>query len=296
MTIPAAILLLLPMAPPRPVVGPVPDQLRKDWKLSSFYEKHIDVEGFPIVASGKVSDEAMREAAFIVRQMLATRSDVRDAMIQNKVRLAVMAPTEMTTDVPEHSDLTPKEYWDARARGLGATKVRPAVSCGAENLLNLKGDRYPKENILIHEFAHAMHEMGLVKVEPDFDARLRACYERAKKSGDWKGTYAMTNDREYWAEGVQSYFDCNNPRDRQHPDAETREKLAAFDPPLFALIDETFRKTPWRYVRYDQRQASAGKTSAASKPSAKSAAREEATSSAGSKTGESKAAVPSEAK
>ena len=39
--------------------------------------------------------------------------------------------------------MTPKAYWDKRARGLGATPERPAVSCGEENLLNLQGDWYP---------------------------------------------------------------------------------------------------------------------------------------------------------
>ena len=36
-----------------------------------------------------------------------------------KIRMAIMAETELTTDIPEHSDLTPKDFWDARARGLG---------------------------------------------------------------------------------------------------------------------------------------------------------------------------------
>src|SRR5260370_1668346 len=104
-----------------------------------------------------------------------------------------MAPTEMTTDLPEHSDLTPKEYWDKRARGLGATPARPAVSCGEENLLNLKGDRYNKENILIHEFGHVVHEMGMDGIDPDFDGKLREAYKKAMDKGTWKDTYAATN-------------------------------------------------------------------------------------------------------
>ena len=37
----------------------------------------------------------------------------------------------------------------------------------------VNGARYSAENILIHEFAHAIHEMGLVHVDPTFDRRLR---------------------------------------------------------------------------------------------------------------------------
>ncbi|WP_020472590.1 hypothetical protein [Zavarzinella formosa] len=251
-----ACLLIVLLAVPgaeTPKVGPVPDALRTEWKLSPFYKKHIDLKGFPLLSSEKVSDAALLEAADLIEHMLAGRDDVRKALVKNRVRFAVMSPKEQTTDVPEHSDLTPKDYWDKRARGLGATHHRPAVSCGEENLLNLKGDRYPKENILVHEFSHAMHEMGLNSVDKKFDARLRECYDKAIKAGLWKGTYAATNHKEYWAEAVQSYFDCNNPPDSQHNEANTREKLAKYDPAVFALIDETYGKNPWRYSRYDAR-------------------------------------------
>lgn len=249
-------LLFVLVAPPvdGPKVGPVPEKLRAEWKLSPFYRKHLDLKGFPVLSSDRVSDAALGEAGYLIEQMLRDREDVRRALIRNKVRFVVMSPKEMTTDVPEHSDLRPKDYWDRRARGLGATRARPAVSCGEENLLNLRGDRYPRENILIHEFAHAFHEMGLNYVDRGFDRKLKACYDRAIKKGLWKDTYAATNHKEYWAEAVQSYFECNNPPDRQHNDVTTRERLAKYDPDLFALIDEAFRKTPWRYVRYDRRK------------------------------------------
>jgi alpha-glucosidase len=175
-------------------------------------------------------------------------------LIKNNIRLAVMAPTEQTTDIPEHSDLTPKDYWDKRARGLGATRARPAVSCGEENLLNLKGDRYHNENILVHEFAHAIHEMGLNYVDAKFDARLRGIFDRAIAKGLWEKTYAATNHKEFWAEGVQSYFDTNAPKGGVHNDIDKREKLARYDPELFQIIDETFKQSTWRYERYDKRK------------------------------------------
>ena len=71
--------------------------------------------------------------------------------------------------------------------------------------------------------------------------------------GLWNKTYAATNYSEYWAEGVQSYFDCNAPAGGVHNDINTRDKLAKYDPELFALIDGAFKKSKWRYVRYDKR-------------------------------------------
>lgn len=244
--------------PPRPVVADVSSEVRDKLKLDAFYKKHTDLDGLPILGSEKVSDAGLAEARRLIRQMLAERPDVLKEMIRRGVRFVVMAPTEMTTDVPEQRHLKndPKTNWDKRARGLGGK----LTSCGEENLLNLKGDRYARENILIHEFAHAVHRYGIGSLDRTFDVRLKETYRKATGAGRWKDTYAATNHSEYWAEGVQSYFDCNAPpRKGVHNDVDTREKLAKYDPDLFELIDETFGKNSWRYVRYDRRIAAGGK-------------------------------------
>ena len=235
---------------PRLLVGDVPKDLRDKLKLDPFYQKHLDLSGLPILSSEKVSDNALIEAEYLIRQVLSNREDVLKEMVKNRVRFVVMAPTEMTTDVPEQRTMTPKEYWDKRARGLGGR----ITSCGEENLLNLKGDRYRNENILIHEFSHAIHRFGLGSLDRKFDGRLRDTYTAAIDQALWKDTYAATNREEYWAEGVQSYFDCNNPPNRGvHNDVNTREKLKNYDPRLFELIDDSFKKPAFRYVRYDKR-------------------------------------------
>src|SRR5947207_587209 len=157
------------------------------------YSKEIVLGGMHISGSTNVSQNALREAAWIVGHMLTNRPDILQTLASNKVRLAVMAWNEFTTDVPEHSTLTPKVFWDRRARGLGATPERPAVSCAEENLLELPGDPYAVENILVHEFGHAIHDMGMKAVDLTFDVRLRLTYASAMKKGLWKGKYAATN-------------------------------------------------------------------------------------------------------
>jgi alpha-glucosidase len=231
-------------------IADVPEELRRTLKLDPFYAKYTDYKGYPILGSAKVSDAALLEARFLISKMLAGRDDIVQALIKGRCRFVVMAPTEMTTDVPEQRNMKPKDYWDKRARGLGGR----VTSCGEENLLNLKGDRYRNENILIHEFAHCIHNQGLRVVDPKFDGRLRAAYARAMEKKLWKDTYAATNAGEYWAEGVQSYFDCNAPPGGVHNHVNTREELAEHDPELFALIDEVFNKSPYRYVRHDKRR------------------------------------------
>jgi alpha-glucosidase len=230
-------------------VGTVPESLNID----PFYAKHVDVLGLPVVSSARVADAALLEAGYWLHRMLENRPDVAEAIVAGGVRFAVLAAGEFTTDIPEYADLEPKDYWDRRARGLGSTPERPVVSCGEENLLRLEGDPYLTESILIHEFAHTFHQMGLNVLAEDFDARLSDIYGQAMDEGLWEGKYAASNPAEYWAEGVQSYFDTNRPPDHDHNHVDTRAELAEYDPRLFRLIDEAFRQADWHYTGPEQR-------------------------------------------
>lgn len=215
--------------------------------LDTFYKKYISADGFPIVSSEKVSDFALKEAAFVIGKMLENLPEVRDALIGEKVRLAIMAADEYTTAIPEHRHLHPKAYWDKRARGLGSSKKHPAVSCGEENLLRYQGDPYFDESIMVHEFAHSIHQQGLNIIDPDFQKKLEQAFNRAALKGLWKGKYAGTNPAEYWAEGVQSWFDTNREDDFEHNHVDTREELKEHDPGLAALIESVFGDSEWRY-------------------------------------------------
>lgn len=230
-------------------VTDVPQEVRESFALDPFYQKYLDVEGLPVVGSKKVSDAAIREAAWIVKQMLSDRPDVLRSMANNKTRLAVMAYNEYTTDVPEHKNLKSRVFWDRRARGLGATRSAPAVSCAEENVLCHPGDPYSTENICIHEFAHAIHSMGMPDVDSAFDDNLKQAYERALSNGLWKHTYAATNRDEYWAEGVQSWFDDNRANDALHNHVDTRAELKKYDTGLAALCKQVFGDGEWRYQK-----------------------------------------------
>jgi hypothetical protein len=144
-----------------------------------------------------------------------------------------------------------KEFWDRRARGLGGR----ISSCGEEGLLAYPGDPYLTENLLIHEFAHTIHSHGLKTLFPDFDQRLKAAYEKAIAAGLWKGTYAAENHHEYWAEGVQSWFDNNRENDAIHNHVNTRAELKEYDPVLAKFCMEVFGDDPWRYAKPMQRPA-----------------------------------------
>lgn len=216
---------------------------------NSFYGKFLDAGGFPILSSSKVRDYALKEAGFLVSQVLSQRPDIKRAMALGGSRMVVMAWNELTTQVPEHAWLTPKDFWDRRARGLGGSETDPVCSCGEENLLSFPGDPYATESITIHEFAHSIHLRGLKAADPTFDGRLKAAYDAALKKGLWKDTYAATNHMEYWAEGVQSWFDTNREKDSSHNHVNTRAEIKAYDPTLSALLKEVLGDGPWRYTK-----------------------------------------------
>lgn len=218
-------------------------------KLDPFYEKFLDAAGYPIVSSENVNDYALKEAAYIVDMMLAERPDLRKAMIASGSRLIVISHSEFTTDIPEYSNLRPKDYWDARARGLGGSRQEAVCSCAEENVLAYKGDPYSTENILIHEFAHNIHYRGLVELDPSFDDRLRETYQRAMSQGLWKSKYASVNHAEYFAEGVQSWFNNNRPPDHDHNHVDTREELREYDAGLASICEEVFGKTELVYTK-----------------------------------------------
>lgn len=231
-------------------------------KVPEFYSKYLSAQGYPIVASANVNDYALREAAFLINMMLAKRPDVREAMIKSGSRMSIIGWNEFTTDQPEWKwmglpsqdnkqaeGITARDFWDARARGMGGSETDPYCSCGEENLLNYPGDPYHAECILIHEFAHNIHLRGLVNVDSTFDPRLKAAYQKAMAAGLWKGKYASVNHHEYFAEGVQSWFDNNRENDHDHNHVNTREELLEYDPELAALCREVFRDTELRYTR-----------------------------------------------
>lgn len=229
--------------------GRVPDEVRNEFNLDQFYQKYAAVAGFPILASSNVTDYAMSEAAWLIRNMMDGRDDILSVMASNRIMVAVMACDEYTTDLPQQREMQPRVYWDRRARGLGGA----LVSCGEENLLDYPGDVYYMESILIHEFAHAVYEQGMRILDPTFDIRLKAAYESAMKKGLWKGTYSATNPTEYWAAGTQNWFDRDRQNDALSNHVNTREEMKEYDPELSKLCLEIYGDRKWRYRKQRNR-------------------------------------------
>ena len=216
--------------------------------IPSFYQKYIETEGLYVTSSGKVSDEALLKACDIISLMLAKRPDVKAHMVKKGCHVMIIGKDEETCDLPEFAHICNCEdsikYWNWRARGFGgAPEDEFSSSCGEENLLALPQDKYVGENILIHEFAHLIHTVGIVGVEPYFNERLEALRQNAIRKGLWEKTYAVSNKEEYFAECVQSFFNCNRyaePANGVHNWVNRRTKLKTYDPDMYRLLQEYF--------------------------------------------------------
>lgn len=218
-------------------------------KLDPFYTQYLDANGIPIVSSSKVNSHALFIAREIVNHCFLKLPKVKKAMAEFGAYIIIIAQEEKLTTIPEYDYLRwdPHVDWNKRARGMGGTLRQPACSCGEENLLCLKGDGYRGENILIHELAHTIHLVGFRLRDQKFQINLDKIYQKAIKKGLWKNTYAGKNSMEYWAEGVQTWFNCNRyPQKGIHNEINTRDELKSYDPDLYNFLKKFFPDDHWK--------------------------------------------------
>nr|KAG5690278.1 hypothetical protein BaRGS_018630 [Batillaria attramentaria] len=156
--------------------------------------------------------------------MLADRADIRQSFYSLSGRVAIMAKSEVTTSIPEHSNLDP--YWNTRARGMGATAAQP-ISTGAEENVLCYGypDKY-REDIFMHELAHGLDNLGATYVIPNWKNRLQQTFDHAVSRGLWADTYAGSNPTEYFV-GISNEINLQS-------------ELRTYDPELFNLLLEVF--------------------------------------------------------
>jgi alpha-glucosidase len=250
----AIALLFSAVANAQPVITTPPAEL----KLSPFYKKYMDVNGLAVCSSERVPDSCFH-AAYITFKALTEMlpQEVMQSLIDQGARVTIMAKDEMTTDVPEHAYLArdKKTNWDKRARGLGGTRWLPMSSCAEENILAYAEDRYRSEDITIHEFAHTIHNVGISPIDPGFNKELRAALDSALAEGKYKNVYAANNIEEYFAEGVQTWFNVNTEVSAEHGNGvhnmvNTREELKRYDPRLHAILSRYFPDTDEHVSRH----------------------------------------------
>ncbi|CAM1331462.1 Uncharacterised protein g10580 [Pycnogonum litorale] len=222
------------------VIGSVPETVRSEIKLDEWYTKYTTAYNLPIVASKNVSDGAVKRACYVVRFLFADNPGAAYHYYNRKGKFAVVAKNEELTWLPEYRWMN--ESWNRRARGFGPTLSMPISTAAEENLLCQTPDAWHKEDIGLHEFSHGLEVLGLSLFNDTFQTALKQYYrEQVVERKLWNATYAAKSYMEYWAEGLQTYFEDEAPPSAGiHNHVITRQQLREYDNKLYKLIGDTF--------------------------------------------------------
>jgi hypothetical protein len=241
-----------------------------------YYTKFTWAREFTVVGSDQVSDEALLKANDTVRKMFAYRHDILKAMIADGVKLVVLGDDEPLTDLPDYKKASDQTNWDNTVRMHDYAAASKTLVVPAQNVLGTADDPFQGKSMVIRELAKALYyvtglrpedpnwdnrgrdvqqyELHVKRMDERFAHRLQEIYTNSVAKGTWRGTPAVHDCVEYWAEGVLAYFDAagagDPPNDQPHP-IISREQLRNYDPDLCALVEETMAYNGHQDWRYD---------------------------------------------
>ena len=214
-------------------------------EMDPFYEQYIDVGGVPVVSSADVPDEALVSVAQMLAEMLTHNPELRANIANFPSHVAVLGQDEEIADIPEFGRVIAEHpdwgVFDGRTvaelRAVGATTFLPVTVAAEENVLCYEEDTY-LEDTSVHELAHTFLLVGLEGNAGPGELRglLEQGLEDALAKGLWTGSYAASNADEYWAEGVQAWFDVG----WSLTGVDTRTELEAYDATFAGIMREVF--------------------------------------------------------
>ena len=172
-----------------------------------------------------------------------------DLMVGQLNRVIETVPSKALTELqkvpiwvnPPYKNFRPTAEYHPSAVWLEQNDRNPAMSKSIEitTVENFAFENVRMPYLMLHELAHAYHDRVLSFRHPG----IRAHFDAAKKSGNYKSVdrftgrriikdkaYAMSNDREYFAESSEAFFGKNDffPFNRQ--------QLQAHDRPMHDLL------------------------------------------------------------
>jgi hypothetical protein len=210
-----------------------------------FFSKKLDFHGIPIKAHKVVADEALYAAydrlGLLFRDLLVKQPMTLSNLVSAHAELHIIGRDQVTTDLPEwrHDKGKPlAEYKgltrDQRTRGMGGR----LTSCGEENLLRLKKDRYFGRDICLHEFSHNVRNHGISR---EVRARFDEQWTRSLSKDLWRNSYGGSNPDEFFAELTMWYFGTHGDLGMSGPKpGNGPEGLKNYDPEAFTLFDDFY--------------------------------------------------------
>lgn len=207
-----------------------------DPRLAVSGYKSLEIEGWPV----RVGDKLMQEHANATTQALELLAD----QLKIVKRVLPASAVEQLIDVPiwlspKYEGFGPTGEYHPSAGWLGKNGRHPKLHRCIEftNVPIFEREVQRMPVLVLHELAHAYHDQVL-----GFDHQaVRSTFEIAKSNGSYDAVrrgngktekaYAMSNDREYFAETSEAYFGRNDfyPFDRN--------ELTKHDPRMANLLE-----------------------------------------------------------
>jgi hypothetical protein len=176
-----------------------------------------DIEGWTVVIDNRLlagDDKALGDHAL---RILANRLyDIKHIVPADKVKILQKVPIWLDKS---HGKLRPAQYHPSKgwlkANGFSEELAKCVHIPVAADFASVNHQRVQPWSVM-HELAHAYHDQVL-----GFDhADIKAAYERYKNSGNGKSVlhingkktqhYALTNEKEFFAEMTEAYFGHND--------------------------------------------------------------------------------------
>lgn len=140
---------------------------------------------------------------------------------------------------PEYPGIIPRAEYHPDKRWLAVNGRDPAMAKGVEftNFRIFEAETKRMPVFVLHELAHGYHDQVLSFENEEIKAAYRRAVESKsydavqRNNGKIERAYAMTNDREYFAESTEAFFGTNDffPFNRQ--------QLQAHDPEMALLLE-----------------------------------------------------------
>ena len=220
------------------------------------YTQGCTILGLDILAADEVESEAIRELAARAYQMLVNRPEYATSIATFPIGARVIGAHQRIMDLPEFEDIYfhhPGTDWRNLGRSFPGTEILPFAAGAEENLLCSTEDRYEGEDMFVRDFAITIRRFAMNIIDESTSTAIEQAYAVAIAEGKYQNTLAEINSEQYWAEGVQSFFDANledNAEDREpissHNHVDTRDELRDYDRALYEIAISVFGETEWR--------------------------------------------------
>ena len=117
----------------------IPTKIRREFRLSYFYQKYTHAFGIPVISSNKVSQSSLKRACYVLRFFLTGSNELKEIFFRGSLRVVVLGSSESVLELPEYEGI-PSGWLGVKS--LGPTRQIPVLAVSDENLQCSVGDSF----------------------------------------------------------------------------------------------------------------------------------------------------------